>query len=113
MKAFGEYSNSKYFNKITLLQNKQTVDVQPWFVTSDDLLKDAHTRPSLSFPVLWVRVQSLQNVKGFSSIVELTHLWKNIYDYVLYNVPQEEAKSCTGSNAGNRFVQVSFCCANF
>ena len=45
-------------------------------MTSDDLLEDSNTGPSLSFPVLWVRVQSLQHIKRFSSVVELTHLWR-------------------------------------
>lgn len=45
-------------------------------MTSDDLLEYSNTGPSLSFPVLWVRVQSLQHIKRFSSVVELTHLWR-------------------------------------
>ena len=62
----------------TYNSHKQTNTFQhrPGFMTSDDLLEDSNTGPSLSFPVLWVRVQSLQHIKRFSSVVELTHLWR-------------------------------------
>lgn len=48
--------------------------VLPWFVPSDDLLKYSNASSSFSFPVLWIRIQSLQHVKRFRSIIELAHL---------------------------------------
>ena len=50
------------------------VRVSPWFVASNDLLKYSNTRSSFTFPILWVWIQSLQHIKCFSSIIELTHL---------------------------------------
>ena len=50
------------------------VSLLPWFVASNDLLKDSNTCSSFSFPVFRIRIQSLEHIKRFCSIIELAHL---------------------------------------
>ena len=47
-----------------------------WFMASNDELEHTNAGSTFSLPVFWIGVQTFQNVKGFCSIVELTHLPK-------------------------------------
>jgi hypothetical protein len=48
----------------------------PWFVSSYDHLEHPDTCTTLALPILWVRIETLQHIKGLGSIVKLTHLYK-------------------------------------
>lgn len=59
----------------------------PWFVARYDHLEYAYTGPSFSFPVLGIRIKSLQHIKGLGSIVKLSHLHriKFYYDFFQFD----------------------------
>lgn len=59
----------------------------PWFVTRYDHLEYTYTGPSFSFPVLGIRIKSLQHIKGLGSIVKLSHLQriKFYYDFFQFD----------------------------
>ena len=63
-----------------------------WFMVRHDHLEHSHACASLAFPILRIRIQTLQNVKGLSSVVKLTHL-KSGYLYfhsiqIIINTPE-------------------------
>lgn len=59
----------------------------PWFVARYDHLEYTYTGPSFSFPVLGIRIKSLQHIKGLGSIVKLSHLHriKFYYDFFQFD----------------------------
>lgn len=59
----------------------------PWFVARYDHLEYTYTGPSFSFPVLRIRIKSLQHIKGLGSIVKLSHLQriKFYYDFFQFD----------------------------